>query len=205
MKFVEKSLEQFVEQLASSAPVPGGGGASALVGAVGIALGMMVANLTTGKPAYASVEKDIQKLLEKTGEIKAELLRLVDADAVAFMPLAKAYAIPKDDPSRGQVMEDALKKASAVPMEIMRNCAKAIELCDELAKTGARGALSDAGVAVVCCKAALQGASLNVFINTKYMDNKAYARGLVAEANSLLFKYCNMADEIFVGVAARLS
>lgn len=204
MKYIEKTLEQFVEELSSNAATPGGGGASALVGALGVALGMMVGNLTTGKSSYASVEADIQKLLKKAGEIKTELIKLVDEDAAVFEPLAKAYSIPKDDPFRGQVMEDALKLACTVPMEIMRLSARAIDLCDSFAKKGAIGALSDAGVAAVFCKAAMQGASLNVFINTKYMDNRANARGLNMEANNLLSEYCPKADEIFSSVAVRL-
>ena len=199
MKFAEKTLEQFAEELASKAAVPGGGGASALVGALGVALGMMVGNLTVGKASYVGVEADMKKLLEEAETIKAKLIKLIDEDAVAFAPLVKAYSIPKDDPSREQAMEDALKTACTVPMDIMRLCARAIELCEGFAKKGNRLALSDAGVCAVFCKAALQGASLNVFINTKYMDNKRFAKTLEAEANSLLAKYCPIAEEIYKG------
>ena len=204
MSFVRNTCVEFVEVLASKASVPGGGGASALVGAVGMALGSMVGSLTVGKKKYADVEADIIAVMEKAAALQDELLHLVDEDAVAFEPLSKAYGIPKDDPTRDQVMEDALRVATAVPMDIMRACAKAIELHDEFAEKGSVLAISDAGVGVAFCKSALMGASLNVFINTKSMADKAYAAEVEAEADELLKKYCAKADEIYGSVVARL-
>ena len=204
MSFVRNTCVEFVEVLASKASVPGGGGASALVGAIGMALGSMVGSLTVGKKKYADVEADIIAVMEKAAALQDELLHLVDEDAVAFEPLSKAYGIPKDDPTRDQVMEDALRVATAVPMDIMRTCARAIDLHEEFAQKGSVLAISDAGVGVVCCKSALMGASLNVFINTKSMSDRAYAAKVEAEADDLLKKYCAKADEIYNSVAARL-
>jgi len=204
MSFINNTCTDFVEILASKAAVPGGGGASALVGAVGMALGAMVGNLTVGKKKYADVEADIIAALEKATALQNELLRLVDEDAVAFEPLSKAYGIPKEDPAREQIMEDAPKTACSVPMDIMRACAKAIELHDEFAQKGSALAISDVGVGVACCKAALCGASLNVFINTKSMTDKEYAAAIESEADGLLMKYCAMADEMYASVVARL-
>ena len=204
MSFVQKSCTGFVDALASKAAVPGGGGASAFVGALGMALGNMVGNLTVGKKKYADVEADIIAIMKKADGLQAELLRLVDEDAVVFEPLSKAYGIPKDDPTRAQVMEDALKLACSVPMDIMRTACKAIELHQELAEKGSRLALSDVGVGVVFCKSALMGASLNVFINTKAMTDKTYAAGIEKEADSLLDKYCALADEIYNSVVSQL-
>ena len=204
MSFVNESCKTFVEVLASKAAVPGGGGASALVGAVGTALGNMVGSLTVGKKKYADVEADIIALQGKADALQVELLRLVDADAEAFEPLSKAYGIPKDDPTRDQVMEDALRVATAVPMDIMRACAAAIDLQVEFAAKGSALAISDAGVGVAFCKAALQGASLNVFINTKSMADRAYAEAVEVEADGLLTKYVALADEVYNGVVARL-
>ena len=202
--FVKKSCDEFVEVLSSKAAVPGGGGASALVGAVGIALGAMVANLTIGKKKYAEVEADMIELLDKAVALQTELLKLVDEDAVVFEPLSKAYGIPKDDPTREQVMEDALKLACTVPMDIMRLCARAIELQDEFAKKGSVLALSDAGVGAAFCKSAMQGASLNVYINTQSMTDRNYASSVEAEADAIIGKYCVMADDIFNAVTGRL-
>jgi len=204
MLFVNNTCIEFVDVLASKAAVPGGGGASALVGAVGMALGSMVGSLTVGKKKYADVEEDIIALMGKAAGLQTELLRLVDEDAVVFEPLSKAYGIPKEDPDRARIMEDALRLACTVPMDIMRACATAIELQGEFAQKGSVLAISDAGVGVVFCKAALQGASLNVFINTGSMTDKDYAAGIEAEADALLNKYNAMADEIYGSVVSRL-
>lgn len=197
MKFQDKNLMEFTTELASKAAVPGGGGASALVGAVGVSLGNMVGALTVGKKKYADVEEDIKALMEQAEVLRVKLLDLIEADAACFAPLAKAYGIPKEDPKRDAIMEEALKTACSVPMDIMRTVCEAIALMMEFANKGSALAISDAGCGAVCCKAALQGASLNVFINTKSMQNRAYAEALEAEANDLLEKYCQVADEIF--------
>lgn len=193
-----------MDELASKAPVPGGGGAAALTGAIGIALGDMVGELTTGKKKYADVEADIQALMIEAKSIQNEFLRLIDADAEAFAPLAEAYRIPKDEPGRNEIMEEALKNGASVPMDIMRTCGRALDVVREFADKGSRLAVSDAGCAAACCKAAIQAASLNVFINTKSMKNREYAEALNAEADELLEKYNKLADEIFDKVSGFL-
>ena len=202
--FVDKTITEFMNELASNAPVPGGGGASALIGAVGVSLGDMVGELTTGKKKYADVEEDIQRLMRDAKEIKDEFLRLIDADAEAFAPLARAYGIPKDEPGRDEIMEEALKNGAAVPMDIMRTCGRALDIIEEFAEKGSRLAVSDAGCAAASCKAAMQAASLNVFINTKSMKDRAHAEALNAEADQLLAKYTVLADKIFDSVAGKL-
>ena len=165
MSFTKGSCEEFVDVLASKAPVPGGGGASALVGAIGMALGNMVGSLTVGKKKYADVEADIIALKEKATALQADFLRLVEADAEAFEPLAKAYGMPRETEEekaeKARVMAIVLKDACAVPMEIMEKCCEAIDVIEEFAAKGSALAISDAGVGVVFCKAALLGASLN--------------------------------------------
>ncbi len=200
----ENSLNAFTEVLGSKAAVPGGGGASALVGAVGTALAAMVGNLTTGKKKYAAYEPDIQNILVKAESLRKELLGYIDADAEAFEPLSKAYGIPKEDPSRAATMEMALRAACTPPLEIMRACCRAIELHTELAEKGSALALSDVGVGVAMCGAALKGASLNIFINTKSMSDRDYAAGIEAEANSLLEEYVPKADKVFADVFGKL-
>jgi len=197
MKFQEMNLNDFTTVLAAKDAVPGGGGASALVGAIGIALGNMVGSLTVGKKKYADVEEEIKALMVRAETLRANLLDLIEADATCFAPLAKAYSIPKDDPNRDEIMEAALKEACSVPMDIMRTVCHALDLLEEFAKKGSALAISDAGCGAVCCKAALQAASLNVFINTKSMKDSSYAESLEAEAKELLEKYCLIADEIF--------
>lgn len=200
LKMIEQTVASFTEVLASPAPVPGGGGASALAGALGIALGDMVGELTTGKKKYAAVEEDIRALMARAQNLRVKLLDLVDGDAEAFAPLAKAYGIPKEDPNRAQIMEEALKTACSAPMEIMRACAEAIDIIAEFAEKGSRLAVSDAGCGAVLCKAAMQAASLNVYINTKSMQDRAAALALEEEADALLQKYCAAADQIYAGV-----
>ena len=204
MSFLEKDVRAFTDILATKAPVPGGGGASALVGAIGIALGNMVGDLTVGKPKYAKVEDAVKALMVDGDAVRAELLALIDADAEAFEPLSKAYGIPKDDPTRAEVMENALRVACAVPMDIMRAIGKAIDLLERMGQIGTAIAISDVGVGATCAKAAIKGASLNVFINTKSMKDREYAQQLEDEANALLDKYCAKADEVFDAVFARI-
>ena len=208
MGFTKGSCEEFVEVLASKAPVPGGGGASALVGAIGMALGNMVGSLTVGKKKYADVEADIIALKEKATALQADFIRLVEADAEAFGPLAKAYGMPRETEEekaeKARVMAIVLKDACAVPMEIMEKCCEAIDVIEEFAAKGSALAISDAGVGVVFCKAALLGASLNVFINTKSMEDKEYAASLNEKADKMIADYSKKADEIFAAVNARL-
>ncbi len=197
MNFQEMNLNEFTTVLAAKDAVPGGGGASALVGAIGIALGNMVGSLTVGKKKYADVEEDVKALMVEAETLRKKLMQLIEDDATAFAPLAKAYGIPKDEPGREEIMERALREACSVPMDIMRTVCAAMDLIVGFAEKGSALAISDAGCGAVCCKAALQGASLNVFINTKSMKDRAYAESLEAEANGLLEKYCSIADEIF--------
>ncbi len=208
MGFTKSSCEEFVDVLASKAPVPGGGGASALVGAIGMALGNMVGSLTVGKKKYADVEADIIAMKEKATALQADFLRLVEADAEAFEPLSKAYGMPRETEEekaeKARVMAIVLKDACAVPMEIMEKCCEAIDVIEEFAAKGSALAISDAGVGVVFCKAALLGASLNVFINTKSMADKEYAASLNEKADKMIADYSKKADEIFAAVNARL-
>ena len=202
---MEKNIDKFLAELASSAPTPGGGGAAALCGALGIALGNMVGNLTLGKKKYADVQEDIAELNAKAEALRAGFVALVDADAEAFAPLSRAYSIPKDDPARDEIMEPALLKAAEAPLEIMRKCAEALELISGYAAKGSAMAISDAGCAAALCGAAMEAAALNVKINTKSMKNRAVADNINAEMNELLQKYFALSQEIYNDVSGRLS
>ena len=197
MDFAQASCTEFVTVLASNAPVPGGGGASALVGAIGTALGNMVGSLTVGKKKYADVEEEIIALKTKCDKLQAELLEQIALDAVGFEPLSKAYGIPKDNPDRDKILEEATIVACKVPVKIMELCCESLEAIKVFAEKGSRLAVSDAGCGAVCVKAALQAASLNVFINTKTLQNRELAEEVNAKCLGMLDKYCAMADEIF--------
>ena len=204
MKFIDQTVASFTQELASPAPVPGGGGASALAAAIGMSLGDMVGELTVGKKRYADVEEDIRRLMERSQALRIRFLELVDADAEVFAPLAKAYGLPKDDPNRAQVMEEALRTACSVPMDIMRACAQALDIIEEFAAKGSKLAISDAGCGAILCKAAMQAASLNVFINTKSMKDRDCAAALEEEANALLTKYTALGDSVFETVVNKI-
>ena len=133
MDDTNKTCREFVAALASSAPTPGGGGAAALCGAVGAALCGMVASLTTGKKKYASVEREIQQLLESTNALQNKLLDQVRADAEGFQPLSRAYAIPREDPTRAAALQSAAETACTAPLEIMALCAAALSAAGRLA------------------------------------------------------------------------
>ena len=202
MDMTTKSCREFVTVLASSEPAPGGGGASALVAAIGTALGNMVGSLTVGKKKYADVEAEIVALKEKCDKLQTELLDQVPADAEGFVPLAKAYGIPKDDPTREEVLEAATITACQVPMRIMELCCESLDAISVFAAKGSRLAVSDAGCGATIVKAALQAASLNVFINTKTLRNRELAEEMNAKCLGMLDQYGKMADEIFETVKA---
>lgn len=205
MSTAEQTCGAFLDALASKAPTPGGGGASALVGALGTALCTMVGNYTVGKKKYAGVEEDVKALMAKAEDIRARLLALVDADAAAFEPLSRAYSIPKDDPGRGEIMEQCLRDAAAAPMEILRLSCEAIDLHGEMLDKGSVMMLSDVGTGVIFCWSALYGACLNVKVNTKSMADRAYAEAMNAEADELVNRYRKIAEQVYEAVMGRFS
>ena len=201
----EKSCTGFAAVLASKAPVPGGGGASALVGALGAALCSMVANYTVGKKKYAAVEEDVKAILAEAEELRGRLLGLVEADAAAFEPLSRAYGIPKDDPTRDEVMERCLRAAAAPPMELLRLSCRAIELHQALLDKGSVMVLSDVGTGVIFCWSALYGAALNVKVNTRLMKDREYAQAMNTETDALVNQYRKIADQVYEAVMGRYS
>ena len=169
------NVYDWVKDLASPSPAPGGGGASALAGALAAALGSMVANLTTGKKKYAAYQQDIERILEETACLTDRLYGLIKKDEEAFLPLSKAYGIPKEDPARGEVLEAALRIAAEPPMEMLAALAQLPPVLEELLEKGSRLAVSDVGCAATFCASAAQGALLNLFVNTRLMADQEYA------------------------------
>ena len=206
MDLTQLSCEDFLSRLASKAPAPGGGGAAALVGAAGVALGNMVGNLTTGKKKYAAVEEEILALNARAEALRKRLEALVHADA--FTPLAAAYGLPRETPEqqahKAAVLAEALDGACAVPLDIMDACCEGIRLASDYAEKGSVLAVSDAGCAALFCKAALQASALNVAINTKLMTDRAHAAALDEKAARMLAEYLPLADEVYQSVASRL-
>ena len=200
MDFVDGSCRDFVEVLSSKEPVPGGGGAAALAGAIVIALGNMVGELTVGKKKYADVEDEIRSIMEKCASLREELLSQVQADARGFEPLAAAYGLPKESPERDKVLEEAMLEACKAPMRIMELCAEALDAVSVLAEKGSRLAVSDAGCAAVILSSAMQAAALNVFINTKSLKDRTKADELNEICEEMLADYPSIGMKIYNNV-----
>jgi formiminotetrahydrofolate cyclodeaminase len=198
----KQSIELFLDELSSNKLVPGGGSASSLVAAIGMALGSMVGNLALGKKRYESLIPEIKSIIVKSEKLKLELQYLIEKDAQACEPLVKAFKMPISH--REVVMDAALEEACKVPLELMKKTIEAIDLHDQLYKIGVKTAISDIGVGVSFCKAALEGASLNIFINTKLMKNDGIKSQLNKEAQRLLQTGMEKANSIFLKVTSSL-
>ena len=202
------TIQGFLDVLSSKEPVPGGGGASALAGALGNALGQMVSNLTIGKKKYALVEDEIKELAERMKGIQGQFTALADQDAKVFAPLAKCYSLPsgteEEKAYKAEVMEARLLDASLVPMEIMEKAAEMLEIMDILADKGSRMAVSDVGVGVQFIRTALLGAVMNVYINTRSMKNREKAEEMNEKAERLIKEGTEAADRIYQKVLEQL-
>lgn len=204
----DRRVGEWVDALASKAPVPGGGGASALGGALGAALGQMVVHLTIGKKRYADVEEEMEKNLAELNRLGEEFLRLADRDGEVFAPLAEAYSMPSETreqrEEKERVMEERLLAASLVPLEMMEKALFVINILEFLGEKGSRMAISDVGVAAQFAKAALTGAAMNVYINTKAMKNREKAEELNRKAEWLIEDGKQRGDAVYEKVLEQL-
>ena len=195
------NIDEYIKELGSKAPVPGGGGASAVAGALSAALSSMVCNLTVGKKSYISVEDDIKKILEDMNKHMESFIKLSDKDAEVFYPLSQAYGFkPQNDEEKKmheENMEKLLFDAAIVPLDIMKEAYSMLVAVDFLAKKGSKLAVSDAGVAVSMLRSAVCGAMMNVVINVKYMKNREKTQNLMDEASEILENTMNKADIIY--------
>ena len=198
MAMYEKKINMFLEGLASDAPVPGGGGACGLVGATAAALGSMVLSLTTGKKSYAAVQPEVDQLIQKMAKQRIALLNAIDKDAEAFRPLSEAYSMPRETPEeierRDAVMAKALIDAANAPLAMMEQLLETAKLLSRISEIGSMLAISDAGVGLAFCRSALYGTSLNVYINTKLMKDRATAGAMNKKVADILSE----ADAIIV-------
>jgi formiminotetrahydrofolate cyclodeaminase len=199
----------FIELLASKAPVPGGGGAAAFGGAIGMALSNMVGNLTIGKKKYADVEDEVKQLISKGETVVNELMDLIDKDAAVFEPLSKAYGLPKDTPEQAkhkeEVIEKCCKEACTVPLDIMRKAYEGIMIHKRMGEIGTLIAISDVGCGVTFLKSALIAARLNVLINFKFIKDKVYIEKNTQEMKHLYRDGCSVADKTLELVIDKIS
>lgn len=195
-KLTDLSVSAFTERLAGKYSVPGGGGAAALTGANGIALVLMAGQFTLGKKKYAEFEDDIRRMLSDGNWMVHGLLSLVDEDAAAFEPLSKAYAIPREDPTREAVLEQATKDAIEAPSKMLSILCDAVDLTEEMADRCSVLMISDVGCGADLLSAALKAAAKNIFINTKTLKDRAFAEETDAHFDALLAEFVPRADAV---------
>ena len=208
MKLTDKPVTDFLDDLASNLPAPGGGSVAALSGALGAALVSMVCNLTLGKKGYEGVQADIEALLAQSEALRHEMVGLLEADVAAYTAYSQTAKMPKDTDEqkavRATAMQDALKNATMPPMHIAEAAVKVMDLCMPAAEKGNRWAVSDAGVAVLMAEAALRAAALNVLINLGTIKDQDFVAEKRAHLNGLLAGKGVMRDEIYDYVASKL-
>jgi formiminotetrahydrofolate cyclodeaminase len=205
---VNSSLVTFLDDLASERPTPGGGGAAAVSGAIGAALVSMVANLTIGKKNYEAVREDLEAVKAKAEALRAELIRAIDEDIVAFNSVMGAYGLPRatdeEKAKRAASIQVALKDATLAPLRAVRACFDVIRLSAAVAEKGNLNLISDAGVAVLSANAGLRGAALNVFINAKAIKDRDFAEKQIAEVNALLAQAAEITEFIYQTVRTKI-
>ncbi len=207
-QMIDRSLREFLDELAGPAPAPGGGVAAALAGALGAALVSMVANLTRDKKGYEAAWAEAGQLLGQSERLGARLLALTGEDYAAFMRLTQARKLPRgsdeEKAKRTAAVQVALRGAAEVPLQIAEACAAAMQLCRPIAEIGNKNALSDAGVAVLMAEAGLRGAALNVLINLGLIKDAAYVAEKRARLDALLAGSGALRDEVYQFVAGKL-
>jgi len=205
-RFTSKTVDQFLDALASSAPVPGGGSGSALGGALAAGLLSMVCNLTIGKKSYKDVEADMEGILAKSEEIRARLPDLLQADTEVYSSVMAAYRLPRKTPEqkaeREATMQKALKEAAEVPLQIAAACSEIIDLCLPAAQKGNKWAVSDAGVAVVLAEASMRGALLNVEINLASIKDESYVSQMRAKVTEITAGKSELKEKV-MGIVLR--
>ena len=204
----DKSIQIFLDELASKSATPGGGSVSALMGAQSAALTSMVCNLTIGKPKYAEVETEMQALLQKSEVLRAKLTGLIKADVDVFNRLMAAYGLPKETDeekaTRTEAIQTVLKAATEVPLDCVRACAEAIELSRCAANKGNLGVISDAGAAVLAGYSGLKSAALNVYINTGSLKDRQFAETKLAELETILKDVDTVVEDVYQSVKTKL-
>jgi len=205
---LDKTVSTFLDELASSAPAPGGGSAAALAAAIGAALVSMVANLTVGKKKYADVQDDIQRILARSEVLRHRCQELLEGDVAAYTEVAKAFKMPRESEEqqeqRESEIQEALRGATLVPMELAEACVEILGLCPESADKGNVRAVSDIGVGALMAEAALRAAALNVWINLGSIEDEAFVRTQGARLDALLQGTAELKEQVFADVRAKL-
>ena len=189
-------LSSFTEQLMSKAPTPGGGSVAALIGALAAALGSMATNLTIGKKRFLQYEEEHRSIIADCNNLRLRFLGLIDEDAAAFEPLSRAYSMDKSDPAYEDTMRTATLRAASAPFEMMQGCCELIVLLEALCGKCSTLLLSDVGCAAVTARAALETASMNVFVNTRLLPDDPDAERLSIQAGRMLEQFTPRAQAL---------
>ena len=198
---VRHEVQEYLDKLAGKLPAPGGGSAAALAAALGAASGQMVASFTVGNEKYAEVEEEVQGHLDAIDAIRAEMARLVDEDVTAYGSVGEAYGMPRgtDDQkaTRAAAIQEALKTAAAVPMQLAAQCAALVEHLPSLLEKGNTNLISDVGVAAKLTEAACECAWLNVEVNLAFMKDEEFIESARAEAEAHLHKVREVSHDVW--------
>jgi len=204
----DTGIEQFLADLASRAATPGGGSAAAVMGAMGAALTAMVCHLTIGKKKYAPVEAEMREILERADTLRARLVYAIEEDVAAFNAVMSAYGLPKETPDQQQdrhaSIQSALREATDAPLACARLCHEVIDLAAVVSAKGNAAVISDGGVAALAAHAALRSAALNVYVNAKAIEDRAFAEDRLLQLNAMLEAAAALAETTYTGVASAL-
>jgi methenyltetrahydrofolate cyclohydrolase len=185
----EHSIEQFLDDLASAHPTPGGGSAAAVMGAMGAALVSMVCNVSFGKKGCEAAEPELRNMLVRSEELRRRLAAMVAEDIAAFDSLMAAYKLAKSSDEekarRAETIQACLERATEVPLECARACFQVVGMARRAAELGYKHVISDVGVGVAAADAALRSAALNVFINAPALKDRRFASSALEEVEGL--------------------
>jgi formiminotetrahydrofolate cyclodeaminase len=205
---IQGSLQAFLDELASSAPTPGGGSAAAIMGAMGAALVSMVCSVTTAKKGHEAVALELNSVRDESEHLRARLTAMVADDIAAFDGLMAAYRLPKaseaEKSQRAEAIQTNLRAATETPLACARACAEVVALSRRAGEKGYAGVISDAGVGVLAANSALRSAALNVYINAPALKDRAYADAATAEIEKLLEQCALESEAVFALVRSRL-
>jgi formiminotetrahydrofolate cyclodeaminase len=204
-----KSLKNYLEELSSNSPTPGGGNVSALSGSLACNLGIMVCNLTIGKKKYADVEEEMKAIKTNLETLSVSFLELAAKDNLAFNKVMEAYKLPKESEDqkrlRSEKIEEATLAAAVVPSEVIATARKALPYIQKAAEKGNQNSVSDAGVALSLLSTAAEGAFLNVVINCTSLANKTVGREFMKKSEIIYDEVKNMSGSLITIIKSRLN
>jgi len=208
LMLIDKKVSNFLDELASNSPTPGGGSVAALAGALGAALISMVGNLTVGKKKYEDVEEDIKKIIGSSEKLRYELSQLIEEDVKVFNNFMATYKMPRETEDekkmRTEKIQEALIEAARVPLRVAYKCMEILSLSKEVAEKGSINTVSDAGVAALMAEAALESAILNVKINLKMIKDEKLRTELSSSIKEILLKENGQKEEVLEIVESKM-